>query len=233
VATEVERRWGVPRDQISMIPLAVDTERFRPASDRDRHDWRVANRLADEDLVLVAVGRFAPSKRFDDAIRVLARVRERGHGARLVLIGDGGERSRLEELAQDLGCGDAVHLVGPRFDQDLAAAVAASDVLLSCSEYEGFGLTIIEAMACGTPVVAAAVGGVTDLVVDGVTGYLVGVGEVGEMADRVQSVLDGGTAAMSSAARRRAEDCFSLERFAAAFADLYRRVSEVDGRHAR
>lgn len=209
-----------------MIPLAVDVERFRPVSDEDRHLWRAQNHLADDDLVIVAVGRFAPSKRFDDAIRVLARLRELGHEAQLVLVGEGGEGSRLEGLAKELGCGDSLQLTGPLYDEELASAIGASDVLLSCSEYEGFGLTIIEAMACGTPVVATAVGGVTDLVDDGATGQLAEVGDIESLAGLVVRAAKN-TDTIVPAARRRAVERFSFESFGDSFTQLYRRLGAV------
>lgn len=104
---------------------------------------------------------------------------------RLLIVGDGPERERLHELAAASPAAERIHFLGPRFLADVRHALAGSDVLLSTSEYEGFGLTLVEAMACGVPVVAMAVGGVTDIVEDGVTGFLVPDGDLEAMLNAI------------------------------------------------
>lgn len=223
VAEDVRTRWGVPADRISLVQLAVDVERFVPVDPAERAAWRRAHDVPSGHDVLIAVGRFAPSKRLDDAVRVLALLREQGRAVTLVLVGDHGQRDEIERLARELGCHES--LVLPGFVDDLPLAIGSADVLLSCSEYEGFGLTIIEAMACGVPVVATAVGGVPDSVVDGVTGHLVDVGRPDQMATRVAEVLDAPDDAMGAAGRRRAVERFSFDRFGSEFTELYRRLA--------
>jgi glycosyltransferase involved in cell wall biosynthesis len=223
VAQDVQDRWGVPAERVSLVQLAVDVDRFVPVAAPDRDEWRREHGVPDGSAVLIAVGRFAPSKRLDDAVRVLALLRRQGRAVTLVLVGDHGQRDEIEQLAEQLDCRDA--LVLPGFVDDLPLAIGSADVLLSCSEYEGFGLTIIEAMACAVPVVATAVGGVPDSVMDGVTGHLVEVGRPEQMAERVAEVLDAGAAPMGAAGRERAVQRFSFARFGEEFTDLYRTLA--------
>ena len=119
-------------------------------------------------MLAVGVGRFVPSKRFSTLVAAATTVSDLG----VVLVGAGPLDESLREAARAHAVEDRVWLTGPLFDDDLADALGAADILCSPSEYEGFGLTLIEGMACGLPVVAHAVGGVTDIVEDGVTGRL-------------------------------------------------------------
>jgi glycosyltransferase involved in cell wall biosynthesis len=120
--------------------------------------------------LLVHVSNFRPVKRPVDCVEILARVRERGIEARLVMVGDGSERGRAEHRARSLGLESFCTFVGkqPRIVDYLSAA----DVLLLPSEQESFGLAALEAMACEVPVVASRVGGVPEVVTDGETGCL-------------------------------------------------------------
>jgi len=232
VAAEVRSRWRRGADDVTVIPLAVDTDRFVAAEAAARRAWREEHELGSDTVVLVVVGRLAPSKRFDEAIRVLARLRERDLDVVLVIVGGGKEEERLRDLARTLGVTDAVRFVGPRVDEELVAALGAADVLCSTSEYEGFGLTVIEAMACGLPVVATAVGGVTDLVADGETGHLVALDDADGFTEAVAGLVadPARRRELGDAGRRRVEERFSVAGFAAEFARLYLRLAATGPR---
>jgi N-acetyl-alpha-D-glucosaminyl L-malate synthase BshA len=203
--------------EITVIPNFVDTDQFsrRPPSGlRDRFAAPCTG-------IVAHVSNFRSVKRPQDAVRVLQRVRQRTQ-ARLVMVGDGPERAPTEELALELGLGDAVEFLGGQ--QAVAPILAIADVLLLPSQLESFGLAALEAMACEVPVVAYAVGGVPELVVDGETGYLVPFGDIDAMADRAAELLSDPDRrrTLGAQARRRAEQHFSRERMVETYESYYR-----------
>ena len=137
--------------------------------------------------LLVHVSNFRPVKRPVDCVEILARVLKQGIKTRLVMVGDGSERTNAEHRAHCLGVYDKCSFVGkqPR----IVDYLSASDVLLLPSEQESFGLAALEAMACEVPVVASRVGGVPEVVTDGETGFLSAVGDVDKMADDAGRLL--------------------------------------------
>jgi N-acetyl-alpha-D-glucosaminyl L-malate synthase BshA len=213
LAEATYEKLDVPREQrIDVIPNFVDTARFRPAA---------ASR-AGALPTLIHVSNFRPLKRVGDVVRVFARVRA-GTPARLQLVGDGPERAAVEALAVSLGVAGDVDFVGER--GDLPELLAGASVFLLPSETESFGLAALEALACGVPVVASRVGGVPEVVADGQTGFLCGVGDVEGMAAAVGRLLAEPAllGAHAAAARARAETFArgpALDRYVA----LYRRV---------
>jgi glycosyltransferase involved in cell wall biosynthesis len=154
------RRLGLRR-RITVIPLAVDVPRAASLGPK---------RLAGD---LVAVGRLAPSKRFDHAIHALAELHRVRPSATLTIIGDGRSRTELADLAARLGISRAVRFRGRVGDGEKVAALDAADLLVGTSAREGWGLTVTEAAARGTPAVVYDVPGFRDSVVDGRTGRVV------------------------------------------------------------
>jgi N-acetyl-alpha-D-glucosaminyl L-malate synthase BshA len=130
--------------------------------------------------LLVHVSNFRPVKRPVDCVEILARVLKKNIKTRLVMVGDGSERTNAEHRARCLGIHEQCVFVGkqPR----IVDYLSASDVLLLPSEQESFGLAALEAMACEVPVIASHVGGLPEVVTDGETGYLSPVGDVEKMA---------------------------------------------------
>jgi N-acetyl-alpha-D-glucosaminyl L-malate synthase BshA len=129
---------------------------------------------------------FRPVKRTDDVIRVFARVQEL-IPARLVLMGDGPELRKTQQLVSDLSLSDKVHFLGEQ-DQ-LEPLLACADLFLLPSEQESFGLTALEAMNCGVPVIATDIGGLPELVIHEETGYLFPIGETDRMAEAAAALL--------------------------------------------
>ena len=140
--------------------------------------------------LVVAVGRLMPAKHFDELIRLLAPLRERLPGFELVIVGEGTERPRLESEIRRLGAGDFVHLVGRISDEDLVAFYLRAWLLTAASEAEGWGMTITEAAACGTPAVVTDIGGHRDAVVAGVSGELAPLATLGQVVEAVLSDSD-------------------------------------------
>jgi N-acetyl-alpha-D-glucosaminyl L-malate synthase BshA len=152
--------------------------------------------------LLAHVSNFRPVKRPVDCVEIFARVLKKGINARLVMVGDGSERTNVEHRARCLGIYEACSFVGkqPR----IVDYLSISDVLLLPSEQESFGLAALEAMACEVPVIASRVGGLPEVVTDGETGFLSAVGDVDKMANDAARLLSDET--FRSEMGRRARD---------------------------
>lgn len=176
-----------------VLPGGIDAARFAPALEGRRVG---PGRTTD----VILVGRLAPIKRVDIFLRALAQVR----GVTAAIVGDGALRASLERLARRLRVDDRVTFAGERSDvQDWLRRASA---LVLTSDSEGLPLSVLEAMACGLPVVVSAVGELPDVVEDGVNGYLVRSRDPAAFAGRIRDVLDPERRpAFSRAARRAAE----------------------------
>jgi N-acetyl-alpha-D-glucosaminyl L-malate synthase BshA len=170
-------------DDIEVIPNFIcQTEYARhPVA-----DLRAALSPAGEPL-LVHVSNFRPVKRPVDCVEILARVLAKGIAARLVMVGDGSERTNVEHRARCLKVSDQCVFVGKQ--PKIVDYLSAADVLLLPSEQESFGLAALEAMACEVPVIASRVGGIPEVVDDGETGFLSEVGDVEKMANDAGKLL--------------------------------------------
>jgi phosphatidylinositol alpha-1,6-mannosyltransferase len=196
-------------------PLApgIDTELFRPGTGRRRELLGLAGVP-----VVGCVSRLMPRKGQDTLLRALPAIRRRVPGTRLLLVGGGPYRGRLESLARRLGVVDAVVFTGSVPWPELPAYYAAADVFaMPCRtrlrgvDVEGLGIVFLEAAACGLPVVAGDSGGAPDAVADGVTGYVVDGRSVDDVTDRVAALLadPAAAAAMGARGRRWAEQRWS------------------------
>ena len=136
--------------------------------------------------LLVHLSNFRPVKRILDVVEIFARV-ARAVPARLLLIGDGPDRSAAERLALRLGIHDRIHFLGKQ--DNVNELLPLADLMLMPSEMESFGLAALEAMACGVPAIATRVGGVPELIDDGVNGRLFPVGDVDGMAAAAIALL--------------------------------------------
>ncbi len=222
--------YGADRSRIRIVPSGVDVDRFRPIC---RGEARHALSLSTDERLIVYVGRVLPRKDVENVIRAVARLREQSRRpVRLIVVGgetDNAdldrepEMSRLVAIAGRLGARDAITFVGRRPSDRLRWYYSAADVFASTPWYEPYGLTPIEAMACATPVVCSAVGGITFTVVDGVTGFLVPPGDPDQLADRLERILndDDLRTRMADAARRRVEEEFTWTTVARRTADVY------------
>jgi D-inositol-3-phosphate glycosyltransferase len=208
-AIQLEALYGADPDRLEIVPLGVETAFFSPG---DRTQARRATGLPRGVPLLLGVGRIQPLKGFDVAVRALALLEDRVPDAHLVIIGGPSgpagqsELERLHTLVRAFGLTGRVHLLPPQPHELLSTFYRAADVVLVPSRSESFGLVALEAGACGTPVVASAVGGLTTLVDDGVTGFLVETRDAAAFADAAATILDDPFLAstMGEAAARRA-----------------------------
>lgn len=181
---------------------------------------RYAN--ADEKL-LVHLSNFRPVKRILDVVEVFARVAQ-ALPARLMMIGDGPDRSAAEHLAVRLGVANSIHFLGKQ--DNVNELLPLADVMIMPSEMESFGLAALEAMACSVPTIATRVGGVPELIDDGVNGLLFPMGDVEAMANAAIDLLrdEPRLAIMSTTARKTASDRFCSSRIIPLYEEYYERV---------
>ena len=172
-----------PPEKFSVIRLGIDLERRITDEGELRMELRRLFGVPAETFVVGWMGRMTAIKRVPDVLLVFQRLLARGLDARLCLVGDGPDRERVERRAHELGISRSTLFIG--YQRDVAPYYAFFDALLLPSANEGTPVVAIEALASGRPVVATRVGGVPDVVTDGADGYLVPVGDVESMAERL------------------------------------------------
>ena len=151
----------------------LDLDRLHAPTSEERSQARAALDIADDAFVMLTASRLAAWKRVDRAIRALPRIRLWTPNARLLIVGDGEEKARLEALARELRVADAVRFVGAVPQTDVMQYMHAADVFLAIADLSNVGNPLLEAMACGMCIVAIDAGDTRDLIADGHTGRLV------------------------------------------------------------
>ena len=178
------------------------------------------NSQAPGEFLIMHLSNFRPVKRISDVVQIFARIAKQ-IPARLALIGDGPDRSPAEWLAHSLGIHDRIHFLGKQ--DRVSELLPLADLMLMPSEMESFGLAALEAMACQTPAIATRVGGVPELITDGVDGLLFPVGDVDAMAAASVALLNDPERhqAMRQAARKTAQDRFCSTRILPRYIAFY------------
>lgn len=168
-------KWGL---SVREVPPGVRTDLYQPrCGSLLREQMRQAWDFTQRDFIMTTVGRLVPGKGQEFLLRSLAAAAPAIPSARLLVVGDGPLRGRLERVAGQLGISSRVRFAGQLDRQGVAGALAAADVFCLCSDYENYSNAVLEAMASGLPVVATAVGGFPLQVRDGENGYLVPSGD--------------------------------------------------------
>ena len=173
---ELVHDLGFRDEQVTVVPPGVHP-RFTPGGRRS------------ERPLVCAVGRLVPVKRYDRLIEAMARVHAAHPTAELVIVGEGYERPALEELVQRLGAGSWISMPGRLDDDEVIDLYRRSWLVASSSAREGWGMTVTEAGACGTPAVATRIAGHEDAVVDGETGLLADADDIDDLAAKIDLVL--------------------------------------------
>jgi len=179
-ARELARWYPLDENSITYVPHGVNTEQFHP--NQPSHDAPDPERLT-----LLHVGRLVSRKHVDLALRACAALNQ--PNVELLIAGDGTHRDRLESLVDSLGVADRTSFLGFVPEDELPSLYASSDAFCFLSRYEGFGLTFLEAMASGTPVVGTPVGGFPDMVTDGKEGFII-ERDPGRVADAIRRLAD-------------------------------------------
>jgi glycosyltransferase involved in cell wall biosynthesis len=222
---EFYQQLGVPEDRLAMIYSATGTSEC-PEIDRE-----VRSQLgfeANAPLILFA-GRLAEQKKVDDLLKALDLLQYVQPNARTVIAGDGPLRERLLATAHDYHLDDHVRFLGHR--EDVPRLMAAADLIVLPSSYEGMPNVVLEAMQFRKPVVATAAPGTTEVVVDGQTGLLVPIGNPPLLARAIRDVIRDPALArrLGEAGRDRVDTCFRAETMVAQFANLYEQLARSKG----
>jgi D-inositol-3-phosphate glycosyltransferase len=189
---QLVRLYGADPSRVEIVAPGVDHAFFAPGQ---RRQARRAIGLPEDGRMLLFVGRIQPLKGLEVAIRALSELADRCPDAFLVVVGGPSgpsgqaEVDRMHALVDDLGLGPRVRFVAPQAHELLSTYYRAADVSVVPSRSESFGLVALEAAACGIPVVAAAVGGLTSLVDDGRTGYLIEGRSPADFAAALERIL--------------------------------------------
>jgi glycosyltransferase involved in cell wall biosynthesis len=218
-------RMGVPRSRMTVVPSGVNDATFCPAGP-------AASRETDRPRIL-SVGRLVERKGFQDVIRAMTMVPD----AECFIVGgpppaqlkEDPQARRLQALAESCEVADRVRLVGAVPREEMPRWYRSADVLVAAPWYEPFGLTPLEAMACGVPVVGTAVGGLKDTVVEGLTGDLVPPRDARALGTAVRRLLNDPVRrlAYGTAALDRARQCYSWKRAASQLGAVYTAVSSL------
>lgn len=221
VAKSFVQEYG--RAAAALIPNGVPVQRFA-SQGAGRGACRAALGLADDSIVLVSVGRLSSEKRMDIVLRAFADAASQLPAARLLIIGEGPLLGELTTLATRLGLTERVQFLGLR--GDVPTLLAASDVFVLASDLEGHPLSVMEAMSAGLPAIATAVGGVPEIVGDGVSGLLAPAGDVGAVAGHIRTLLTDSAlrSTMGRAAQERAVAEFDVSVMAERYHQLYQRL---------
>jgi N-acetyl-alpha-D-glucosaminyl L-malate synthase BshA len=172
-------------DDIEVIPNFICPMHYRRTPDAPLHGELAPN----GEKLLVHVSNFRSVKRPADCIDILAKAREAGEDVRLVMVGDGPERSAVVYRAEQKGVKDSTIFVGKQ--ANIPDYLGVADIFLLPSELESFGLAALEAQACELPVIATRIGGIPEVVADGESGFLSEVGDVEKMsADTIRLLRD-------------------------------------------
>ncbi|WP_337170776.1 N-acetyl-alpha-D-glucosaminyl L-malate synthase BshA [Gemmatimonas aurantiaca] len=216
---ETYRAFGCVGCNVEVIPNFIDPRQF----DRASHVCPIPAEVIAGRKVVMHISNFRPVKRVRDIVRTFARI-AREVPAVLVMVGDGPERVEAEAEARELGVADAVLFLG-KIDA-VAPLLAGADLFLMTSDKESFGLSALEALASGVPVVGADAGGLPEVVTEGVTGYLRPVGDIEGLAAAGVRLLQNPAhwQAMSDAAAQDARRRFSEDAIVAQYESLYLRT---------
>jgi glycosyltransferase involved in cell wall biosynthesis len=174
----------VPGDRIVLIHNGIDLEQYQRTLSREQARSRLG--WETRPLVIGAVGRLMPEKGFDVLIRAIAQLRKNGWSVRLVICGEGAERTHLESLIRELGCVESVSLLGHR--TDVSDVLQACDAFVLSSRREAMPNVVLEAMALGVPVVATRVAGVPEMLEHERTGLIIDIDNVNETAASIHCV---------------------------------------------
>jgi glycosyltransferase involved in cell wall biosynthesis len=224
VARSVHEEAGVAPSGVWTVPNFADDDAFEPLTASERALVRRGWQVPEDATVVGCVARLVPLKDHATLLRALASLRATGRRAHLVLVGDGERRGALEELAEELGIREAVTFAGEV--RDGQNHHRAFDVSVLASLSEGFPNTLVEAMAGARPVVATAVGGSVDAVVDGETGFLVAPGAPDELTAALARLIDDPAARtrMGRAGYERARRLYDARRTVATLEVMYQRL---------
>ena len=221
-------------NRFEVVPLGFDLEPFGAGADeraRRRHRFRAELGIPADDQIVTLIARLVPIKRVDRFLRVARNLAAQRPGVHFLVVGDGELRGPLQASREATALNG--RLIWAGFRRDIPDVCFASDAVMLTSDNEGTPVSLIEAQAAGTPVVAGRVGGVASVVRDGITGFIVEPGDEYGMANAVSRVLDDATMTeRAQTAREEVARAFSLDGLVEHIDGLYRRLLQSNGARA-
>ncbi len=220
IAKEAHESLGISRE-INVISNFVDSDRFFPAPCEDPEV------IKGRDVVVTHISNFRPVKRIGDLVYAMSIVTKKAPEARLVLVGDGPERHNIEKLVNQLDLNRHVLFTGYR--SDVPHLMECADVVVLCSETESTPLTLLEGMSSGLPVVATEVGGIPEIVDDGVNGFLVPLKHPEAIAERILELnADPGIRKrLGDAARETVMERYTIDKIVGQYAEVYEEITSA------
>lgn len=219
--------YDAPSEKITIIPCGFNPHEFYPL------DPLLARMVLDFDPsenIILQLGRMVPRKGVDNVIRAVAKVRRMKLPVRLIIVGGGGdsdqEVERLKQIAEHEGISNCVTFAGQKNREVLKYYYSASDIFVTTPWYEPFGITPLESMACGTPVIGSNVGGIKYTIEDGKTGFLIHPNDEGALAEKIYELITDPILLrkMERNAVRRVNSLFTWSRVSSMMASLYERI---------
>jgi L-malate glycosyltransferase len=219
--TKTQSQYNISKE-ITVIPNFINLDIYKKIDDKETQCLR-EKLTKNGEKVIVHTSNFRPLKRVQDCIRIFKKVHDE-IPAKLLLIGDGPDRSNCEYLAKELGVDKDVTFYGEQ--ESFVEILSVSDLFLMPSQSESFGLSALEAMACGVPVVSSNAGGLPELNHHGETGYIAEIGDIDKMADYTLKLLTDKNvySVFSENALDRAVNMFSSERIIPQYEKYYEKV---------
>ena len=220
---EILAGQGVEQEKIRLIYSAVDTSLYRPGGDRSALQEELS--LPAHAKLVGMVSQFIPRKGHDVMLECIRNMVSEVPDARFLFFGKGSLKEKIGNMAAEMGIGDACRFCG--FREDLPALLPSLDLLVHPAVMEGLGVSLLQASACGVPIVAAKAGGIPEVVIQGKTGVLVPPGDPQALARAVIRLLKEREEAerMGRAGRRMVEQRFSIDRMVEEYLDLYCQVA--------
>jgi N-acetyl-alpha-D-glucosaminyl L-malate synthase BshA len=214
---ETQSAFGCTGCRIEVIPNFIDPAVY----DRDRYEAQFRQQVSEGAKVLIHISNFRPVKRVRDVVAIYARVAKEIRSV-LVMVGDGPDRVLAEQEARALGVADSVFFLGKL--ESVAPLLASSDLFLLPTQSESFGLSALEALATGVPVIGVNAGGLPEVVRNGETGALCPAGDVEGMAEAAVSILRDPERwrSMSALAAADARERFAMDNVVAQYEEFYR-----------
>lgn len=223
VKRTITKEYGITSDKVKVIPNAVDINKFNPAI--KGYEIRERLNIQSEPIVLF-VGRLDHTKGIMYLLKSFSKIVKNIPDAKLIIIGKGQLRNHIISFIDKNNLGKSIMLIGRVEDEDLPKFYAASDLVVLPSLLEGFGIVLIEAMACGKPCVATRAGGPEDILIDAETGFIVPPADSSSLYHAIHILLTNNKLSrdFAVASRKRIEKNFTWDKIAKETVDVYKEM---------
>lgn len=230
IATEL-KNYGVSDSALHLIPNSVDTKVFRPVSNHEKHKLRQKLALPISDIIVTFTGRLVSYKGLPLLIRVWKKIHEEHQSVSLLIVGSGGSdihkcEAQLKDYVQFNNLGKSVYFTGDV--HNVHEYLQASDIFVFPTENEAFGISLIEAMACGLPIISTHIGGLKDVVIHEQNGLVVEAGNFGQLHGAINTLITDASlsASLRKAALKAVQHQYTRDIVTKEYIKLFKRLSK-------